>query len=90
MDFNKVKELIKGLVTDSMSTEDIEKVGAINQELDNLEKENADFIEKHETLRKKYIEVIKDSSFSEKPKDEEPKAKTLEECIQEQINNRKD
>lgn len=90
MDFNKIKELLKGLITDSMSTEDVEKVGAITQEVDNAEKEYTGFVEKHEELRKKYIDVIKDTSFKEKPKEDNPDPKTLEDCIQEQIAKRKD
>ena len=88
MDLTKVKEMLNGLVNDSMSTEDIEKIGAINQEIDNAEKEYADFITKHEDLRKKYIHAIQDTSFSEKPKDVEQQPKSLEECIQEEIKKR--
>lgn len=91
MDFTQVRELLKGLITDSTSTEDVEKIGKISGEIDNLEKQDKEFLQSHEELRKKYIEVIKDSSFIGKPKEEEtPKAKTLEECIQEQIEKRKD
>ena len=90
-DFNKVRELLKGLITDSASTELVEQVGAISNELDNAEKEEKDFIQKHEELRKKYIQVIKDSTFNGKPKDEDnPQPKTLEECFQEEIAKRKD
>ena len=90
MDFTQVRELLKGLITDSTSTEEVEKIGKISGELDNLEKQDKEFLQSHEELRKKYIEVIKDSSFIGKPKEETPKAKTLEECIQEQIEKRKD
>lgn len=88
MDFIKIKELLKGLITESTSTEEAEKVGAITQEVDNAEKEYAGFVEKHEELRKKYIDVIKDTSFKEKPKEENPDPKSLENCIQEQIAKR--
>lgn len=88
MDFIKIKELLKGLITESTSTEEAEKVGAITQEVDNAEKEYAGFVEKHEELRKKYIDVIKDTSFKEKPKEENPDPKSLEDCIQEQIAKR--
>ena len=89
MDFNQIKELLKGLITENTSTEDVQKIGAISQELDNKEKEEADLLQKHEDLRKKYIEAVKDTSFMQKPKEEEPQAKTLEQCIQEQIEKRK-
>ena len=90
MDFLKVKQLLQELITDSTSTEEAEKIGAISQEIDNQEKEYTDFVEKHDELRKKYISAIKDSSFKEAPKDENPQPKSLEDCIQAQIDNRKD
>ena len=91
MDFQKVRELLKGLITNSTPTEDVEKIGKISGEIDNLEKEEQDFIAKHEDLRKKYIEVIKDTNFKGVPKeDDNPEPKTLEECFQEQINKRKE
>lgn len=88
MDFNKIKELLAGLVNDSTSPEDMEKIGAIKQELDNASQEQNTFVEKYEDLRKKYVQALQDSSFKEKPKDEE-KPMSLEDCIQEQIDNRK-
>ena len=91
MDFNKVRELLKGLITDSTPTEEVEKIGKISGEIDNLEKEEQDFLKSHEDLRKKYIEVIKDTSFKGAPKEEDnPQPKSLEECFQEQIDKRKE
>ena len=90
MKYEKIREMLKGLITDSTPTEEVEKIGKISGEIDNLEKEDKDFLEKHESLRKKYIEVVKDTSFKEPPKDEENKPKSLEECFQEQINKRKE
>ena len=91
MDFQKVRELLKGLITDSTPTEDVEKIGKISGEIDNLEKEEQDFITKHEDLRKKYIEVIKDTNFKGVPKeDDNAQPKSLEECFQEQIEKRKE
>ena len=69
MNFNKIKELIKGLVHDSTSTEDAEQIGKINQELDNAEKEHNDLITKQEELREKYVKAITNTSFDEKPKE---------------------
>ena len=90
MDFNKVRELLKGLIDDSTSTEKVEAIGKISGEIDNLEKEDKDFLQKHEELRKKYIDVIKDTSFKGTPKEEgNPEPKSLEECFQEQIDKRK-
>ena len=91
MDFNQVRELLKGLITDSTSTEDVEKIGKISGAIDELEKEELTLINSHEDLRKKYIDVIKDTSFKGQPKQEEnPEPKSLEECMQEIISQRKD
>ncbi len=91
MDFNQVRELLKGLITDSTSTEDVEKIGKISGAIDELEKEELTLINSHEDLRKKYIDVIKDTSFKGQPKQEEnPEPKSLEECMQEVISQRKD
>lgn len=87
MDLNKVRDLIKSLITESATDEQLQTFGQITGELENLEKEQANLVEKHEELRKKYIDVIKDVSFNEKPKDEN-KPMTLEEAIQEQIEKR--
>lgn len=90
MDFNKIKELIKGLVTDSTSTEDAEKIGKITQEVDNAEKEYEGLITKHEQLRAKYVKAITDTSFKQEPKEDNPQPKSLEECMQEIVDNRKE
>lgn len=90
MDFAKIRELIKGLVNDNLPTEEVEKIGAVVQEVDNAEKEFNDFVEKHDDLRKKYIEAVKQSTFNDKPKDEEPsEPKSFEECIKAVIDERK-
>lgn len=88
MDLSKIKDMLKGLVKDSTSTEDVEQIGAIVQELDNSEKEYTDLVIAHEDLRKKYINAIKDTSFKEKPKSEDPKPISLEEAIQAEIEKR--
>ena len=88
MDLSKIKEMLKGLINDSTPTEDVEKVGAICQELDNAESEYTDLVTKQEDLRKKYIEAIKDTSFNQKPKEENPQPKSLEDCIQAEIEKR--
>ena len=88
MDLSKIKEMLKGLINDSTTTEQVEQIGAINQELDNADKEYTDLIAKQEDLRKKYIEVVKDTSFTQKPKDEPEQPKSLEECIQQEIEKR--
>ena len=90
MDFTQIRQLLKDLITDSTPTEEAEKIGKISGEIDNLEKEEQDFLKAHEDLRKKYIEVIKDTSFKGAPKEEnDPQPKTLEECFAEEIAKRK-
>ena len=88
MDLTKIKEMLKGLINDSTTTEQVEQIGAINQELDNANQEYTDLIAKQEDLRKKYIEVVKDTSFTQKPKDEPEQPKSLEDCIQAEIEKR--
>ena len=88
MDLSKIKEMLKGLINDSTTTEQVEQIGAINQELDNADKEYTDLIAKQEDLRRKYIEVVKDTSFTQKPKDEPEQPKSLEDCIQAEIEKR--
>ena len=88
MDLNKIRELLKGLITDSTTTEQVEQIGAINNELDNAEKDYTELMASQEELRRKYINVIKDTSFNEKPKEADNKPLTLEECIQAEIDKR--
>ena len=90
MDFTKIRELLKGLVNDSLPTEEVEKIGAVVQELDNAENEFNEFVVKHDDLRKKYIEAVKNSTFKDAPKETNETPKTLEDSIQEVIANRKD
>ena len=91
MDFNKIRDLLKGLITDSTPTEEVEAIGKISGEIDNLEKEEKSLIQSHEDLRKKYIEVIKNTSFKGEPKEEQSqKPMTLEECFQAEIDKRKE
>ena len=88
MDLSKIKEMLKGLINESTTTEQVEQIGAINQELDNADKEYTDLVAKQEDLRKKYIEVVKDTSFTQKPKDGPEQPKSLEDCIQAEIEKR--
>lgn len=90
MDWNKLKEGLKGLITDSTSTEDVEKITRLAKDVESAEAESNDMLQKHEELRVKYIEAVKNSTFTEKPKEENPQPKSLEECIQEVVTKRKD
>ena len=90
MDWNKLKESLKGLITDSTSTEDVEKITGIVKDVEGAETESNDLLQKHEELRVKYIEAVKNTTFPSKPKEEKPRPKSLEECIQETVAKRKD
>ena len=94
MDFSKIRNLVKSLVNDNTSTEEAEKIGKISGEIDNLEHEETELVTKHEELRVKYIEAIKNSSFTGEPKedktDDQPKPKSFEDCVNDVIANRKD
>ena len=91
MDFTKVRELLKGLITDSTPTEEVEAITKVSVAVDELEKQEQELIQSHEDLRKKYIEVIKNTSFKGTLNEEEtPQPKSLEECFQEQIDKRKE
>ena len=90
MDWNKLKEGLKGLITDSTSTEDVEKITRLAKDVESAEAESNDMLQKHEELRVKYIEAVKNTTFPEKPKEENPQPKSLEECIQETLAKRKE
>ena len=87
-DFNKVREMLKSLITDTATDEQLQLFGKISGEIDNLENQEKEMIQSHEDLRKKYIDAIKDTSFQGRPKEENPAPKSLEECMQEIIDNR--
>ena len=90
MDWSKIKEGLKSLITDSTSTEDVEKITGIVKDVELAETESNDMLQKHEELRVKYIEAVKNTTFTEKPKEDNPQPKTFEQCVQEQIANRKE
>ena len=90
MDYNQIKELLKGLITDSTPTEDVEKISKISLAIEEKEKDEQTLINSNEDLRKKYIAVIKDASFKGEQKDDTPQPKSLEECMQEVLAKRKD
>lgn len=90
MDYNKLKEGLKALLTDSSSTEDVEKVTRLVTMAEEGEKERDDLLRVNEDTRKKYIEAVKNSTFEGKPKEDDPKPKSLEDCIEEVLSKRKD
>jgi hypothetical protein len=92
MSFSKAKELLKSMITDKTSPEDIEKFGNIQKEIEEEETSQVTFAKKYEDLRGKYVKAVMNSTFKADGKDpgEEPKTKTLNECVEEVISARKD
>ena len=85
MDFKKLEDLIKGLVTEKTTPEEAEKIAEVNRELGSVKAEMVKFAEDHETLREKYVKALMNSTFKEEPEDEkeEPQPKTLDQIAEE-------
>ena len=81
MDFKNVKKILSDLITDNTSPEDAEKIGGAIKEVEKTEAEMVEFANKHEELRQKYVNSIKNSTFKEAPEEakEEPQFKSLDE-----------
>ena len=90
MDYAKILEGLKGLINDKTSPEDAQKIAELSKQVETAKSENDDLIIKHEDLRTKYVEALKQSVFSGTPQDnhDEEKPKTLEECVNEVISKR--
>ena len=87
---NKAKEGLKALMT----PENADAIAGIVAQLDDAEKENQNLKEQLTGLKDKYVDIVSNMTFPEKPKDNiEPQTKSLDEICQEQlqkvINNRK-
>ena len=90
MDYAKLKEMLKGLINENTSSEEVEAIGNIANEISAAEKERDDLVQKNEALREKYINAIRNSAFDDAPKDNPDNTpKTFEECVNEVIENRK-
>ena len=91
MSYAKILESLKGLITENTSPEQAEQIATIVKDVEAAQKESDDLLIKHEELRQKYITALKQTAFNENPKenptDETPK--TLEECVEEVIKERK-
>ena len=90
MDYAKILEGLKELINDKTSPEDAQKIAELSKQVETAKSENDDLIIKHEDLRTKYVEALKQSVFSQNPQDshKEEKPKTLEECVNEVISKR--
>lgn len=70
--YEAIREKVKTLLTSKdITPEQAELIGKISGEIDNAEAEDKKFLEKHEELRTKYIELVKTSSFPETSKEKE-------------------
>lgn len=91
MDYAKILESLKGLISENTSPEEAEKISGVVKEVEEAKKEHEDTLIQHEELRQKYIKALQNSAFSDKPKeDSQDKPITLEECIEKVIAQRKD
>jgi len=90
MDLTKVKEGLKSFINENTRQEEVEKIGELVNEIEKAETEEKELIEKHEALRIKYVEAVKNSAFKDNPspkQDDTPKS--FEECINDTISKRK-
>ena len=92
MDYAKILESLKGLISENTSPEEAEKISGVVKEVEEAKKEHEDTLIKHEELRQKYIKALQNSAFSENPKEDpqEKKPMTFEECVEKVIAQRKD
>ena len=91
MDYAKILESLKGLISENTSPEEAEKISCVVKEVEEAKKEHEDSLIQHEELRQKYIKALQNSAFSDKPKeDSQDKPITLEECLEKVIAQRKD
>lgn len=73
MTFEELKASLKKLYGENTTTEQAEQIGVIKGQIEKLEEEQKDFLKKHEELRNKYIEAIKNTSFPEEKSNAENK-----------------
>ena len=89
IDFKNLRDSIKGLFGENLTPEQAESIGKVYGTIDNMEKEIKSFEESHETLRTKYVELVKNTTI-DKPidSDDKPTDKTLLEFPIEESNKR--
>ena len=91
MDYAKIIESMKGLITENTSVEQASAISEVVKELEGAKKEHEDTLIKHEELRQKYIKALQNSAFNDPnaANSQNDTPKTLEECIQDVIAKRK-
>lgn len=85
----EVQTKILNLINENSSSEEAEKISAISKDLDSAIQDETAFAEKHEELRKKYVELVKNGNFGTEENVGEKKAKSFEEITKDIIKRRK-
>lgn len=89
---DELKNTIKGLFDKAQTKEEIETLTKLNQQVEEAEKDYKTLDDKHKELLKDYKEVVKNTSFTEKPKDDvgtQPTPKSLEDSLKDFTNDPK-
>ncbi len=89
---DELKNTIKGLVDKAQTKEEIETLTKLNQQVEEAEKDYKTLDDKHKELLKDYKEVVKNTSFTDKPKDDvgtPPAPKSLEDSLKDFTNDPK-
>lgn len=88
MDYAKIIESLKGLISDDSTPEQVEKITLVVKDIESAKTENDDLIIKHEELRQKYIKALTQSTFKDdnkSPQSDNPQPKSFEDCVAEQL-----
>ena len=93
LDFKTLRESIKSMFgDDKLTPEQAETLGKVSGQIDNMEKEVKIFEGKHEELRTKYVELVKNTTFDRPNEvagsDEPKKQKSLQDFLIEEANKR--
>ena len=89
MNLKETQKKILNLINENSSPEDAEKIRDISKELDQAIQTETELATKHEELRMKYVELVKNGGFGEDKEPEVEKTpKTFEEIAKEIINKR--
>lgn len=89
MNLKETQKKILDLINENSTPEDAEKIRDISKELDKAIQTETELATKHEELRMKYVELVKNGGFGEDKEPEEVKTpKSFEEIAQEIINKR--
>lgn len=82
----ELQQKIAEMLTDKTSPEDAEKIGRLNNLVEEAKKEEADLISAHAELKGKYVSLIKETGFPPaKNSPEQPTPKSFEEILREEL-----